>query len=61
MNHFGILVKYEWKKLLQKKLVRIAILVVILLQVFMNLSFLMQYYTSYRSDEDGNVIQTGGR
>ena len=31
MNHFGILVKYEWKKLLQKKLVRIAILVVILL------------------------------
>ena len=60
MNHFGILVKYEWKKLLQKKLVRIAILVVIFLQVFMNLSFLMQYYTSYRSDEDGNVIQTGG-
>ena len=61
MDNLGILIKYEWKKLLQKKLVRVAILVVILLQVFQNLSFLMQYYTSYISDEEGNVFQGASR
>lgn len=56
MNNFGILVKYEWKKLLKKKMVRIAILVVIILEIFLNLSFMMQYYASYISDDEGNVI-----
>lgn len=61
MNNLGTLIKFEWKKLLQKKLVKAAILVVISLQVLSNLSFLMQSYAVYITDEQGNSAEMSSR
>lgn len=57
MNNLGILIKYEWKKLWQKKMVKIAVTAAILLQVFACLSFLMMSEAEYSTDKDGNVLQ----
>lgn len=56
MNNLGILIKYEWKKLWQKKMVKIAVAAAILLQVFACLSFLMMSEAEYSTDEEGNVV-----
>ncbi|MCM1258948.1 MAG: ABC transporter permease subunit [Roseburia sp.] len=61
MNNLGTLIKFEWKKLLQKKLVKASILVVIFLQVMSNLSFLMQYYSVYITDDQGNSQEVSFR
>ena len=61
MNNLGTLIKFEWKKLLQKKLVKASILVVVCLQVMSNLSFLMQSYSSYVTDEQGNSQEVSSR
>lgn len=61
MNNLGTLIKFEWKKLLQKKLVKAAILVVIFLQVLSNLSFLMESYAVYITDEQGNSVEMSSR
>lgn len=61
MNNLGTLIKFEWKKLFRKKLVKAAILVVIFLQVLSNLSFLMQFYAVYITDEQGNTTEISSR
>ncbi len=57
MNHFGILVKYEWKKLLQKKIVWVTVLVIVALQIISNLAFLTETITNTFTDDEGNVTQ----
>lgn len=60
MNNLCTLVKYEWKKLLQKKRVVIAIGIVLGMQIFSNLSFLTEYYTVDTTDANGNVFENSG-
>ncbi len=54
MSSFGVLMKYEWKKLFQKKMVCFAVLSVLALQIVGNLSFLMSGESLVIVDENGN-------
>lgn len=56
MNNLGSLIKYEWKKLWQKKMVKIALLAAVLIQIFSCLSFLMISEAVYHADNDGNTL-----
>jgi len=60
MNNLGLLIKYEWKKLLQKKMVWVSALVVVMVMVFSNLAFLMQSYSMNYTDDYGNIVEAGG-
>lgn len=56
MNNLGVLIKYEWKKLWQKKMVKISLAVAILLQIFSCVFSLMLTHSDYDVDEEGNII-----
>lgn len=55
MHNLGRLMQYEWKKLFQKKLVWVTILVIFTLQVASNLGFLMETFSMALTDSNGNV------
>lgn len=58
MNNFGALCRYEWKKLWSKRIVRITLIFMILMQIFANLTFLMENNALVLTDSDGKAYVT---
>lgn len=56
MNNLGVLIKYEWKKLWQKKMVKISLAAALLLQIFSCVFSLTMTHRSTFIDENGNEI-----
>ncbi|MDE6566910.1 MAG: ABC transporter permease subunit [Lachnospiraceae bacterium] len=61
MNNLGILFRYEWKKIWKRKIVWIMGSIVIIIMLWVDLSFLIPYYTD-SIDSAGNSysVQQGG-
>lgn len=61
MNNFGILFRYEWKKIWKKKIVWIMGGIAIIFFLYSHLTFLIPY-DSVQTDSNGNLysIQQGG-
>lgn len=57
MNNLGVLIKYEWKKLWQKKMVKISLAAALLLQIFSCVYSLTMTHSSTFVDENGNDIE----